>query len=123
VFKIIATTDIRIKNQMLLDGFDRIYPQPSQQFIEHFVNEYNNENIITDVLVEYEYRHDDSVPYPKTLDGKSVLKINPDNTINIKSIKDSWNREEVELLISKAIKSVSPNPAKEYVNKWIEENL
>jgi hypothetical protein len=82
VFKIIATTDNRIKNQMLLDGFDRIYPQPSQSFIEHFVSEYNKGNVITDVLVEYEYRHDDSVPYPKTLDGKSVLKINPDNTIN-----------------------------------------
>ena len=27
------------------------------------------------------------------------LKVNPDNTINIKPIKDSWSREEVESLI------------------------
>ena len=96
--KIIATTDTSLG-----------LPQPSQQFIEKYIEEYNKGNIITDVLIEYELisneeyfgntvNPDNDVPY---FDEK--LKINPkDNTITIKKVKDSYTREEVEKLCKKA---------------------
>ena len=104
-------------------------PQPSQQFIEKFVEEYNRGNIITDVLVEYELisneeyfgntvNPDDDVPY---FDER--LKINhKDSTITIKKVKDSWNREEVENLIYTAMKDRCYTTIAEW-KKWIEENL
>lgn len=61
--------------------------------------------------------------------------INPkDNTINIKPIKDSWNREEVisniikhrnDFLKFKTDSHYNPNDKeiKEWEDKWINENL
>ena len=81
-------------------------PQPSQQFIQKFVEEYNKGNIITDVLVEYELisneeyfgntvNPDDDVPY-----FDENLKINPKyNTISIKKVKDSYTKEEVDRML------------------------
>ena len=97
--KIIATTDSSlrtIKCECLATTFEgcsqciEILPQPSQQFIKKFVEEYNKSNVITDVLVEYELvsneeyflntiNPDESVPY-----FDENLKINPkDNSLNI----------------------------------------
>ena len=119
------------------NGLWKCLPQPSQQFIEKYIEEYNKGNVITDVLIEYELisneeyfgntvNPDNDVPY---FDEK--LKINPkDNTITIKKVKDSWNREEVIEF---------GNKVKEYCkdgwkpdslhrvffewDKWVEENL
>ena len=116
--KVIATTDTSLD-----------LPQPSQQFIEKYIEEYNKGNVITDVLVEYELisneeyfgntvNPDNDVPY---FDEK--LKINPkDNTITIKKIKDSYTREEVENLIYSAMKDRCYTTIAEW-KKWIEENL
>ena len=147
--KIIATTDTSLKIPLEhYYGFGTIdyLPQPSQQFIEKFIEEYNKGNIITDVLIEYE-------TLKTTANNKhfgeghiysitNKLKINPkDNTINIKPIKNSWNREEVSALLKLAWKeSDSQYDQDDYVfdgeneinittyfekdmNKWIEENL
>ena len=129
--KIIATTDTSLRvpynNGDMNDLI--ILPKPSQQFIEKFIEEYNRGNVITDVLIEYELisneeyfgntvNPDDDVPY---FDEK--LKINPkDNTITIKKVKDSWNREEVENLIYAAMKDRCYTTVSEW-RKWIEENL
>lgn len=99
--KIIACTDDSLRIGELKEG-GRIehLPQPSQSFIEYFIEEYNKANIITDVMVEYftnipvisdkEYEqvengtlsYKDTNPY--TID---ILKINSENnTINIKPI-------------------------------------
>ena len=116
---------IRIENDLS--------PQPSQQFIEKYIESYNRGKIITDVLVEYEevnigpdltksLRY-----YPDNLTLK--LKVNPkDNTITIKKLKDSWNREEIVELLHKL-----NNDSYKYLNykdlqnvrltKWIEVNL
>ena len=54
------------------------------------------------------------------------LKINPkDNTITIKPIKDSWNREEVVSLIKDYRNQLVPVNSLliEETNKWIEQNL
>ena len=121
--KIIATTDKTLSQTSRTE-----IPQPSQQFIQKFVEEYNKGNVITDVLVEYELisneeyflntiNPDDDVPY-----FDEDLKINPkDNTITIKKAKDSWTREEILNDIEQAI--IQRLDIGQYRDKWIEENL
>ena len=54
--KIIATTNSSLWRPSHKSASDVILlPQPSQQFIEKYIEEYNKGNIITDILVEYEY--------------------------------------------------------------------
>ena len=131
--KIIATTDtsLYIHQKETISLPERVFylPQPSQQFIQKFVEEYNKGNIITDVLVEYELisneeyfgntvNPDDDVPY---FDER--LKINhKDNTITIKKVKDSYTKEEVENLIYTAMKDRCYTTIAEW-KKWLEENL
>ena len=143
--KIIATTNPLLKIE--IDGnrgdllpdvsFDINLPQPSQQFIQKYIEEYNKGNVITDILVKYELisneeyfgntvNPDNDVPY---FDEK--LKINPkDNTITIKKVKDSYSREEV-IEFGNKVKEYCKNGCKpdslhrvffEW-DKWIEENL
>ncbi len=55
--KIIATTDrsLKINTKWKVSGvFDDGLPQPSQQFIEKYIESYNKGEVITDVLVKYE---------------------------------------------------------------------
>jgi len=48
-------------------------------------------------------------------------KVNSDNTINIKPIKDSWSREEVVHFLNQyRLFGHSDLPG---FNKWVEENL
>jgi hypothetical protein len=93
--KIIATTDKSLFKEVSATGYteDRArtfygkeyLPKPSQEFLKIFVEEYNKGNVITEVMVEYEeaeeydrvYGHENKFPR---------LKINSDNTINIKPI-------------------------------------
>ena len=112
-------------------------PQPSQQFIQKYIEEYNKGNVITDVLVEYELvsneeyflntiNPDDDVPY---FDER--LKINSkDNTITIKKVKDSYSREEVIGFGNKVKeyckygwKSDSLHRVFFEWDKWVKENL
>ena len=80
-----------------------VLPQPSQQFIEKYIEEYNKGNIITDVLVEYESDFNSCFCTKDICNGNNCpkkLKINPkDNTITIKKIKDSYSREEVDRML------------------------
>ncbi len=130
--KIIATTDTSLTlssttnyngKSIIFDNYIKL-PQPSQQFITKYIEEYNKSNIITDVLVEYENKFDgkeyvddqDAYGYDKF---KQVLKINSkDNTITIKKLKNSWNREEV----IKLLKSITYTEFQKLPD-WIEENL
>ena len=67
--KIIATTDTSLNKKHNCDCGATTYegcsqcleilPQPSQQFIEKYIEEYNKGNIIKDVLVEYEEIYND----------------------------------------------------------------
>ena len=75
-------------------------PQPSEGFLNKFVEEYNIGNIITEVLVEYVEtdqvvkRFEGDEGYDSSM---TTLKVNPkDNTITIKKAKDSWTREEMD---------------------------
>ena len=136
--KIIATTNSSLWRPSHKYASDVILlPQPSQQFINKYIEEYNKGNVITDVLVEYELisneeyfgntvNPDDDVPY---FDEK--LKINPkDVSITIKKVKDSWSREEVIEFGNKVKeyckdgwKSDSLHRVFFEWDKWVEETL
>ena len=139
--KIITTTDSSLKIEIFGLGETAMcsLPEPSQSFIQKYVEEYNKGNIITDVLVECEeyavgsYGMSDGEP---TMDIR--LKVNPkDNTITIKKVKDSWNREEVISLIRKFSDYADNQIDHQGINnaccsigscgwdedEWIEENL
>ena len=124
--KIIATTNTSLKYQYSENHpFDLIcLPQPSQQFIEKYIEEYNKGEVIIDILVEYEYiKTPDQIFYTNDVPyGYDNLKVNPkDNTINIKLLKESWNREEVKALLKNAFKVERKSLSRQ--EDWIEENL
>ena len=128
--KIIATTDtslISINEQYFDVNKSRksavleqkTLPQIPQKFIQYYIEEYNKSNIITEVEVEYDCDHN-QMP-SRVID---LLKINLDNTINIKPSKDSWNKEEVKQLCKLAFKYHCDNSRTTSLpDKWIEENL
>ena len=151
--KVIATTDSSL---MYYSNNGRVgynLPNLSQQFIQHYIEEYNKGNVITKVDVEYEdlteqlqesvdnlrdncledFDNEEESPYYHLLEQAIIelgnyipkLKVNPDNTINIKPIKDSWSREEVIKLIEKFNDNIEYvyNYGEEALNEWIEENL
>lgn len=145
--KIIATTDTSL-NYIKHD--DTVpYPkgeqirlsQPSQQFIEKYIESYNKGEVIIDVLVEYEayvetggYLGIAQHLIEDKKNWKYQLKVNPkNNTITIKKLKDSWNKEEVikllKLLKKDTINSIDLDINTDNlicdleINKWIEENL
>ena len=133
--KIIATTDtsLYIHQKETISLPERVFylPQPSQQFIQKYIEEYNRGNIITDVLVEYlenytlEYYESaiENKRLAQKTNIKETLKVNPkDNTITIKKAKDSYTREEVENLIYTAMKDRCYTTVAEW-KKWLEENL
>jgi hypothetical protein len=123
--KIIATTDRSLKvfihTTMAIDMDDcyESLPQPSQSFIEKFVEEYNKGNVITEVMVEYESIG--AYANPK-YNSDYQLKINSDNTINIINSKERWSREEVVELLYKHTEYMLSGK-KDTLDKWIEENL
>ena len=99
--KIIATTDtsLYIHQEETFYLPERVFylPQPSQQFIQKYIEEYNKGNVITDVLVEYEYLLDDRAVLPYW-----NLKVNPkDNTITIKKLKETYTKEELCQILEK----------------------
>lgn len=135
VFKIIATTDKSLieESRLMRECYPlRIHLIP-QSFIEHFVSEYNKGNIITEVEVEYEPDRPKNSTHYVMGSFNWQLKINSDNTVNIKPIKDSWSREEVESILHmivndshcsiNRVKHANSNECAGFVNKWIEQNL
>lgn len=134
--KIIATTNKSISRnsdiEMSVKDALNTLPEIPQSFIEQFITSYNEGKTISDVMVEYDTIQ---VPYI-TGDGfEIVLKVNSNNTINIKTIKDSWSRDEVIELLhqfrkdfesysnTKFAKKHKHSTALEAEKKWIEQNL
>ena len=138
--KIIATTDSSLRyliKRTERGSIEQRLPQPSKQFIEKYIEEYNKGQQITECLVEYELisneeyfgntvNPDDDVPY---FDER--LTINPkDNTLTIKKVKDSYTREEVIEFGNKVKeyckdgwKSDSLHRVFFEWDKWVEETL
>ena len=120
------------------DKYKDYLPQLSKDFIEKYITEYNKGNIIKDVLVQYEnnlYEHfgsgkyweDEPVIMKKFLDkDDQYLRVNNrDNTITIKTPKESWDKEEVKQKMRDSISYclLNQNDSLEQINNWIEENL
>ena len=132
--KIIATNDSSLRVTKSATGYtetrsrtfysEEPLPQPSQSFVQKYVEQHNKGNQIVDVLVEYENDKEywaarnqfnpNSVDFKVyTLENKEKylgimfdyhpvkLKISKDNTITIKKVKDSWTRDEVIKLLDK----------------------
>jgi len=139
--KIIATTDnslkIKVRDNYVASGYIENYlPQPSQSFIEKYFEKYNKGEQIAEVMVEYE-------EFRMTLETETKypehLKVNPkDNTITIKPVKDSWNREELDQLMNHLLNDVlckldkdsinfrrypNSNKIAEFIINWIKQNL
>ena len=93
--KIIATTDTSLKIDNPNYDIGRLayinLPQPSQQFIQKYIEGYNKGNIITDVLVEYESDFNSCFCTKDICNGNNCpkkLKINPkDNIITIRDLE------------------------------------
>lgn len=134
--KIISTNDssLTIDTEMDIHSIptqhieeDKVLPQPSQTFIKKYVEDYNEGNVITDVLVEHLRGSDGYYDENDNWHWKILgVKVNPkNNTINIKKIKDSWSREEV---IAYGYwrwydKKINGGQEKDAFNRWIKENL
>ena len=117
--KIIATTDKSLRIRMTGCTIEtKPLPQPSQAFIKAFVKAGG----IDEVLVEYEIHN-----HPDLGEVDCTLKVDSHNTITIHPIKDSWNREEVEHLISLSNWQINmgrnKNLAQSDIDNWIKDNL
>jgi hypothetical protein len=125
--KIIATTDSSLKIIIPRhNDFDSEYslPQLSQSFIEKYITEYNRGQTITEIMVEYIQNFDNRISiYPDVWQPK----IDKDNTITIKKVKESWNREEIIDIVWKFVDNFVADTNTVYqqnkIDKWIEENL
>lgn len=101
--KIIATTDKSLTIKSEKAGENSWYnplPQPSNRFIQSYIESYNKGNIITDVNVTYEeyiLQH-----INKAQENLIRPKINSkDNTISTHRIKNNYTEEEVVQLMFK----------------------
>lgn len=132
--KIIATTDksLQIKyNSAYFTGYTRVgyksLAQPSQSFIEVFIKEYNKGNVITKVMVEYdEIWNIGGVEKASDVGPHYFLKVNPkDNTITIKKLKDSWNRDEMILKLNHLYSDLTTdsNYNGVFFDNWCDKNL
>ena len=125
--KIIASTDPSLG-----------LPQPSTSFIEKYISEYNNGNIIEKVMVEYlkihvgwepDYSFEDEGIEGSKETYQFLPKVSKDNTITISKVKDSWSREEVIEFAERYArmvqeKEIQLNAYKSIHNQnWINKNL
>lgn len=127
--KIIATTDTSLlieevpKSLKQYSQFkDKSLPQPSQQFIEKYIESYNKGEIITNVLIEYKWLLTSELDKNNKYIEIDRLKVNSkDNTITIKKLKESWNKEEIIELLHKY--EYRDTTYVDWESEWIEENL
>jgi len=124
--KIIASTDSTLglsevgKAGYSVDEFHSLILSLSQEFISLYIQEYNKGNQIKKVWVEYEDNGEEDW-IGNNYDGepswneKIELKVSPDDTINIKLLKDSWTRDEVIALIKANTERLT--------NSWISSDL
>ena len=137
LYKIIATTDKLVVGYIQQQNNEvdivKTLPQPSEAFIKAYIEAYNNGNPITEVMIEF-YDWSDCPKEAKihTMTESNwgtqyvgKLKVDKNNTITIRKIKDSWNREEVVSLLKEyrnCVMNVGPEEI-EYLNNFVKENL
>lgn len=146
--KIIITTDNSLKIVCSGCRFSKLnyikyncdcesQPQPSRIFTHRYIEAYNKGQIITEVLVEYEdtftkneevYIDENNCKGNYSTHSKQLKVNSEDNTVDIKKVKDSWNREEhIEGMweaykVSNTIIEEEKYLRQEF-DKWIERKL
>jgi hypothetical protein len=119
--EVIASTDSSLNTKSI-----------PQSFIDKYISEYNKGNKIEDVDVEYEAvptEFDNPMSNPEGVDNEDSiyeLKLNPDNTINIKSVKNSFTRKEVIALCFQSYNLRTEDSkvrSTKKMKEWIESNL
>ncbi len=109
--KIVATTD---KVLGFGNGYHGWYPLP--QIPQQFIEEYCKVGGIDEVLIKYGFIEKiNKVPIWK-------LKLDSNNCVIISSVKESWNREEIEALLVKYWRESDGKNGIAMTN-WIKENL
>jgi hypothetical protein len=75
-------------------------PTPSKEWIDQYIKAYNTGNPIEEVMIENENVYKAvKTDISETRTSFVIIKVNEANEITIKSIKDSWNREEVDKIL------------------------
>jgi hypothetical protein len=87
-------------------------PSPSEDFILEFISEYNKHTPITEVMVEYEmgmssgwqpsYNNPDNSGLDEAAEPIEILKVDKNNTVTVKKVKDTFTIEEVKEIAYKA---------------------
>ena len=136
--KIIATTDQSIRDEIAKRPIEQQYSMPciSNKFIKQFCEM----NGIWEVMVEYEF----ICPICGALNPTGnkfrcgavncsgvpewKLKVNPDNTINISTIKESYSKEEVYEKLHNLMDFINHREnqvilSRPHFDNWIEDNL
>ena len=93
-------------------------PKPTKSFVEKFIKQFNKRDKITEVMVDF---YDICETYAK-LNGQKLKLSDKDNTITIHKVKESWDKGEVEALITKAILDYSTGYSKP-ASEWIKKHL
>jgi hypothetical protein len=128
--KIIATTDRSLGEPTYKEWTKQLstfksLPEPSQAFIK----KYCEKGGIDEVMVEYEEKFHSPSAIGMSVD--EILKVSSDNTITIKSVKDSWSKIEVENLILQFANDAGSDDSLLHhyggifkdAKNWIKENL
>ena len=132
--KVITSTDsslLQLKSYKSGANINMSLPSIPQSFIDLFVSEYNKGNKIKEVMVEYEqywpYNEKNKGQITPPIDPEYKPKLNSDNTINIKIIKEIYTREGVIALFNLYFKTQGKGEYESMAfNKWfelIESNL
>lgn len=112
-FKIIASTDLSID-----------LPQPSKEWIEYFVSEWNKGNKIKQVMIGYKKKLNIFIDGDITNSTFNYsLDVDSDNTIIITPIKAIFSREEVIGLVNEAYLNGIKDIGLDKHNLWIKQNL
>ena len=128
--KIIATTDPKLHTNEVVEEDMHMYKKSLPLIPQSFIEKYCKAGGIDEVLVEYT---------TKIVEGTDLgnkchyvkpdkPKLNPDNTITIHPIKDSWSRDEllnILLTFSHYINDINDVVLIEgaTVNRWMEDSI
>lgn len=133
--KIISTTDTSLNYETPFYGMDEDnnFPQPSQQFITKYIEEYNKGNIIDSIMVEYEqdYTNRNCSTCNLGTDGTCELNLEKkccSSTNNVTKHGDYWiscldGEEDSEIYKIKVASKDSSITIKKLKDSWNREEV